>query len=1043
MKFKSIEISAFRAYDKPEDASFNFTDSDGEALNFVSLYAPNGFGKTSFYDAVEWGITNEVSRLWRRDKSTEKSIDRLRDINADKKRIDLLRNTNATGNTYVKYLTNKNSEPVKRDLASRRTSKADTRSGLGTNLNFQRVILSQEWISAFLKEDDGEVRYKKFMKNPELQMTDTYYQNLRVLKEINDKRLKELKGNIKTLESKITTTDEEDILKAINELITRINSDYDSQNISLITLSTSQKEIKDLRDIITNTLIDNNDLDQLAELLDSIDKARVGSEGLCSEKQYFEAIENSEKKSKDQIEIEKNLKKFEKLNALKNEREKLLSEKDKLLTEKKKLVNLINIFDKYQKIQNDINDKEQVKGTLKDQASTLRKNIENSNREQLDAKNLLDSLIKRKTELEKESDSLPGLEADLKKAEEVIATKETSISKVNEHILQGQERLAKIEEQILELEQIKQEALQGRYSLTSVSKDKIFIEIVKKLLENSDVSYELKKELKLLDENIDQQEKLNQNIQEFISEGLEIVNNGETDSCPLCEYQYDSYKTLADRITNNEALSSALRILLQQKNKLSEDVKTINLAVETLLEKLLAFYEEKLRILKNTQEVEKAGIVENQKILQNFKKELTNILKTQSDLLSKSNGRSINFYRKDLKESLRESIENLEKANTRLKGAGKQLANFEKNIKSIEGRIQLMISEIIKLEKDFDFITIKKWFEENAPNNEIEKSLIEEELLKTGIILDKKLQSLQVLQQENDELAETLKSFNKITLEEKVGILKEEKQDLAKTIAAFDYFLKENLSIEYDLQKRENLKKLLVDKEKTAKESFDKIKKMIDDFHKLEKYSENIFPFLLTENSKVILEAEKEELKFLKKSVSPLINEELKKTREYLETKIKDFFYVDLINEIYEKIDPHPDFKSVKFTANFDVGNPSLDVFVEDKDNQNMLIPNLYFSTAQINILSLSIFLASAMNSNDYDCIFIDDPIQSMDSINVLSTIDLFRSIIVNHDKQIILSTHDQNFHNLLKKKIPTKIFKSKFMELESFGKLKEDIIPT
>ena len=66
-----------------------------------------------------------------------------------------------------------------------------------------------------------------------------------------------------------------------------------------------------------------------------------------------------------------------------------------------------------------------------------------------------------------------------------------------------------------------------------------------------------------------------------------------------------------------------------------------------------------------------------------------------------------------------------------------------------------------------------------------------------------------------------------------------------------------------------------------------------------------------------------------------------------------------------------------------------------------------------------------------------------MDSINVLSTIDLFRSIIVNHDKQIILSTHDQNFHNLLKKKIPTKIFKSKFMELESFGKLKEDIIPT
>ncbi|RYE36156.1 MAG: hypothetical protein EOP48_29820, partial [Sphingobacteriales bacterium] len=67
-------------------------------------------------------------------------------------------------------------------------------------------------------------------------------------------------------------------------------------------------------------------------------------------------------------------------------------------------------------------------------------------------------------------------------------------------------------------------------------------------------------------------------------------------------------------------------------------------------------------------------------------------------------------------------------------------------------------------------------------------------------------------------------------------------------------------------------------------------------------------------------------------------------------------------------------------------------------------------------------------------------PIQSMDSVNVLSTIDLLRSIVLNNDKQIILSTHDQNFHNLLKKKIPSKIFNSKFLELESFGKVKHSI---
>lgn len=102
----------------------------------------------------------------------------------------------------------------------------------------------------------------------------------------------------------------------------------------------------------------------------------------------------------------------------------------------------------------------------------------------------------------------------------------------------------------------------------------------------------------------------------------------------------------------------------------------------------------------------------------------------------------------------------------------------------------------------------------------------------------------------------------------------------------------------------------------------------------------------------------------------------------------------------------------------------------------------MYFSTAQLNILSLSIFLAKALNAKDdkripIECIFIDDPIQSMDSINILSTIDLLRSIVVNHKKQIILSTHDENFHNLLKKKMPSNLFNSKFMELETFGKVK------
>ena len=83
--------------------------------------------------------------------------------------------------------------------------------------------------------------------------------------------------------------------------------------------------------------------------------------------------------------------------------------------------------------------------------------------------------------------------------------------------------------------------------------------------------------------------------------------------------------------------------------------------------------------------------------------------------------------------------------------------------------------------------------------------------------------------------------------------------------------------------------------------------------------------------------------------------------------------------------------------------------------NKDEIVPNLYFSSAQINILSFCIFLAKALNAKDdkgkdVNCIFIDDPIQAMDDINILSVVDLLRNIAFANDKQVLITTHDRNF---------------------------------
>ncbi|HDL8064073.1 TPA: AAA family ATPase, partial [Yersinia enterocolitica] len=63
MKIKKVEIQAFRAYNLKNNGIFDFTLENERTSNFVAIYAPNGFGKSSFYDAVEWAITNNLERI--------------------------------------------------------------------------------------------------------------------------------------------------------------------------------------------------------------------------------------------------------------------------------------------------------------------------------------------------------------------------------------------------------------------------------------------------------------------------------------------------------------------------------------------------------------------------------------------------------------------------------------------------------------------------------------------------------------------------------------------------------------------------------------------------------------------------------------------------------------------------------------------------------------------------------------------------------------------------------------------------------------------
>jgi DNA repair protein SbcC/Rad50 len=166
MKIKKVEIEAFRAYKSKSDGTFDFTNEGDKPSNFVAIYAPNGFGKSSFYDAVEWAVTNHLERLGGEyNKSNFESAAKFtKDPNEGQK---ILRNKYADKQVITKVAVSTTRPiPFENELPKLRANGRDLSFGDKSqrrNEFFRRVVLSQDEIDRFLREAKPQERYAKFM----------------------------------------------------------------------------------------------------------------------------------------------------------------------------------------------------------------------------------------------------------------------------------------------------------------------------------------------------------------------------------------------------------------------------------------------------------------------------------------------------------------------------------------------------------------------------------------------------------------------------------------------------------------------------------------------------------------------------------------------------------------------------------------------------------------------------------------------------------------------------------------------------------------
>jgi DNA repair exonuclease SbcCD ATPase subunit len=125
-----------------------------------------------------------------------------------------------------------------------------------------------------------------------------------------------------------------------------------------------------------------------------------------------------------------------------------------------------------------------------------------------------------------------------------------------------------------------------------------------------------------------------------------------------------------------------------------------------------------------------------------------------------------------------------------------------------------------------------------------------------------------------------------------------------------------------------------------------------------------------------------------------------------------------LVARIYARMDPHPAFTDVSLGTSYRGGRGRVQPLVADPGAGLMdHDPYTLFSSSQLNALAVSLFLGLNIGTSaPLRVVMLDDPLQSLDDVNLLGLVDTLRR--TKALRQLLVSTHDLRFTSLLQRKL-------------------------
>jgi exonuclease SbcC len=1049
-KIKKIEISDFRIYEGKVD--FNF-EGDKGVPNLVALYAPNGYGKTSFFDAIEWSFSDQIKRF--QNDFIKKAI------NDEQENTILLTNTNSYRNGVqgkVKILTNNDSFLEKKVKKRRKNGtiffndyrQGDTTEGsimpIENELNQipETNILTQDQIDVFLRFKTPEQKFdalKDFW--PESENATNR------LKQISDLR-KVVLNNLNVTKDKLEEY-KVDLAK-----LTKSDKDIEQINAWL-------KKIKEQKSYECNTSIDKIDKNITQKNYDIIyDENLRNIKGVSLKIEQVELIKSELNKLKDTLanyisDNDKIIISNNKLVQLQNRKSSFLNLNKSNEIEKSISNDIVKLsIDKYKYIDSNIVDfksdikkiedfKKENKASIiqntrildhiqiiKESVSNFKQHKKKCNLTRLETEQKELGVDQQYGEFTTVNYKLKGQEKELTDLKEKINKKEIEIEKLQKT---SQEFNKIIEDEV--------------YPYTILLENKSYIALCNNLKDNIELIILLKAKVEIKQKELDKSGTLNENLDRLILFGEDYITKTNSSDCPLCKTTFKSFEDLIDNVKLDKKDTLKLNEQKNEISNLTNKITDLQKEKAVLIEKLINIISFNIKEISNKTDIaqkEKNILVNEINDINNTTKVLEYELKNCTDFFRDTFNDTIVINKinvDSLKKKIHEDILKLNEKESRLK---KIILTKENLLLEKENKHLTNESILSKNKNNIESIqnqeryqkTIKIADELNISDSQLEKSIIENKLkIDTKELLDKS-ESFSLISKELKSIEKNLKE-DKLQIDESniEGIINDTEILIKKYKEKIDEF-------------ESKFRKHITSKEITAEAINDhqlKNQNILDDLLIVKKdlNALSIDLELIKENIKRNeLEKEIKNLETLlprlKKSYKK-IDAARKECMGYVETGINNYFNKEVINEVYRRIEPHPKLTKIDFSTDFnDRGEPRLLIKTGDESDDEGVNPVLFLSAGQVNVLSLSIFLAKAFEygNKTIETIFMDDPIQNLSDINVLSFIDLLRTLISTHDKQIVISTHDEKFFRLLQNKLPEEYCNTKYFEFESEGKLKK-----